>query len=306
MSTGDTGLAGGAARHDRINAVNSKGASGWSPLASATTANSIPGRPALIASPLPRAVYLSWASPATPTGGLSITRCEVQKWDSANRRWVDLRSTSATNTTDSGLENGKRYFYRVRAVNSMGDGPWSTLRSAVPAVPSGNESQRSSGLSLTGLGGQKRDGSQPGPIPNRQKNDRRRGPHRQKRRSFRSPPLSSPLPLPPAVPLPFPLPSPCPSPCRPPALPPAVPLPFPLPSPCPSPLQSSSPSKNPKILVKNPGQKSKNPSPPCLSVEKRILSTLLQDRRSREKGWGQQQGAGLGLELSIVKMLRLE
>ena len=100
----DSGLSGGTTKHYRIRATNSKGTGGWSPLASATTDNSIPGKPTLIASPLPNAVYLSWASPATPTGGLTIIRYEVQKWDSANRRWVDLRNTSATFTTDSGLD----------------------------------------------------------------------------------------------------------------------------------------------------------------------------------------------------------
>ncbi len=136
MSYTDSGLAGGTTKHYRIRAVNSKGTSGFSPLAYDTTARSVPSRPTLIASPLPNAVYLSWASPATATGGSRIIRYEVQKWDSDSRGWVDLRSTSSTAYTDTGLTNGTKYYYRVRAVNAMGDGPWSTFRHAIPAVPS--------------------------------------------------------------------------------------------------------------------------------------------------------------------------
>ncbi len=127
MSTEDTGLSGGTTKHYRIRAVNSKGTSGWSPLASATTDRSVPGRPTLLVRPLPKAIYLTWATPATPTGGSAIIRYEVEKWDNAERRWVSERTTTSTTHTDSGLETGTRYFYRVRAVNAMGDGPWSTF-----------------------------------------------------------------------------------------------------------------------------------------------------------------------------------
>ena len=134
LSTEDTGLSGGTTKHYRINAVNSKGTSGWSPLASATTDRSVPGRPTLLARSLPEAVYLNWASPATATGGSAITRYEIQRWDSAERRWVDVRSTTGTAYTDSGLMNGKKYYYRVRAVNGLGAGKWSTFQHATPAA----------------------------------------------------------------------------------------------------------------------------------------------------------------------------
>ena len=127
MSHTDTGLTGGTTKHYRIRAENSKGDGGWSPLASATTDRSIPGKPTLTVNGLTRAAYVSWASPATPTGGSAIIRYEVQRWDAANRRWVDRLTTTATAFLDSGLTTGKKYFYRVRAVNAMGDGPWSTF-----------------------------------------------------------------------------------------------------------------------------------------------------------------------------------
>ena len=135
MSTEDMRLTGGTTKYCRICATNSKGAGGWSPLAMATTDRSAPGKPTLSIGALDRALYVSWASPATPTGGSSIIRFELQIWDSANRRWVDEVSTSSTAYLDSGLTNGKKYFYRVRAVNAIGDGPWSTLTGQTPAAP---------------------------------------------------------------------------------------------------------------------------------------------------------------------------
>ena len=134
MSTEDTGLTGGTTKYYRIRATNSKGAGGWSPLAMATTERSVPGKPTLSIGALDRALYVSWASPATPTGGSNIMRFELQIWDSANRRWVDEVSTTSTAYLDSGLTNGKRYFYRVRAVNAIGNGPWSTLTGQTPAA----------------------------------------------------------------------------------------------------------------------------------------------------------------------------
>lgn len=134
MSTEDTGLTGGTMKYYRIRATNSKGAGGWSPLAMATTDTDVPGRPTLSIGALDRALYVSWASPATPTGGSRIIRFELQIWDSANRRWVDEVSTTSTAYLDSGLTNGKQYFYRVRAVNAIGDGPWSTFKGQTPAA----------------------------------------------------------------------------------------------------------------------------------------------------------------------------
>ena len=133
MSAEDTGLTGGTTKYYRVRATNSKGAGGWSPLASATTDTSIPGKPKLTVGVLNGALYVSWATPPTPTGGSSIIRFELQIWDSANRRWVDEITTTSTAHLDSGLTNGKTYFYRVRAVNAMGDGPWSTLAGKAPA-----------------------------------------------------------------------------------------------------------------------------------------------------------------------------
>ncbi len=133
MSYTDSGLAGGTTKHYRIQAVNSKGRGGYSPLASATTDRSVPGRPTLAVSPLNNAAYLDWAG--TATGGSPITRYEVQRWDSGMRKWTTVMTTGNTFYRDGSAENGKSYYYRVRAINAMGEGPWSTFRKVTPANP---------------------------------------------------------------------------------------------------------------------------------------------------------------------------
>lgn len=126
-----SGLTGGETRHYRISATNAKGST-WSTVASATTERSVPGKPTLDPAAGNKRVALDWSDPATPTGGSPILRYEVQIWDNETRRWKALISTGATNYTHYGLDNGTRYFYRVRAVNAQGDGPWSTFVSATP------------------------------------------------------------------------------------------------------------------------------------------------------------------------------
>ncbi|MCY3897172.1 MAG: fibronectin type III domain-containing protein [Caldilineaceae bacterium] len=134
MSYEDTmGLSGGTTKHYRIRAVNSKGSSGWSPLAMATTDRSAPSKPDLNAVGLGNGrIFLDWTA---KDGGSTIIRYELQRWDSANRRWMDLRSTTSTIHTDTGREEGKRHFYRVRAVNAIGTSDWSTLVGSDSARP---------------------------------------------------------------------------------------------------------------------------------------------------------------------------
>lgn len=130
MTYTDEGLTGGTTKHYRVRARNSEGYSGWSPLASATTAVSVPGRPTLDVTGLARGrILLDWEA---ATGGSAIIRYEIQRWDSDARRWTNLPSTTATSYQDTGRMSTKTYFYRVRAVNRMGDGPWSTFGSGSP------------------------------------------------------------------------------------------------------------------------------------------------------------------------------
>ena len=130
MSYTERKLTGGMTKHYRIRARNGMGFGGWSPVVMATTDSSVPGKPTLDADGQSRGrIVLDWIA---ADGGSTIIRYEIQKWDSSRKVWMDPRSTTATTYTDSGLSSSKRYYYRVRAVNAMGDGPWSTFAHASP------------------------------------------------------------------------------------------------------------------------------------------------------------------------------
>ena len=98
-------------------------------------------------------IDVSWAAPNS--GGSRITRYQVQYRTANASDWIDwtpagadgnpMRIT-ARSTTITGLTNDTIYTIRVRAVNRVGNGPWSNLRSlaasdipptapAAPAAP---------------------------------------------------------------------------------------------------------------------------------------------------------------------------
>ena len=101
-------------------------------------------------------VMLDWALPGPDSdfndadhegvGGAHITTVEVQRWNTSTAQWDDIKDVevgfvndeAATLTynpasqtyTDTGLEDGKSYTYRVRAVNSAGESGWSNMATA--------------------------------------------------------------------------------------------------------------------------------------------------------------------------------
>ena len=83
-------------------------------------------------------VSLTWATPDSD-GGSPITDYIVQYKPTADSTWQTFADgTSAnTNTTVTSLTNGTQYDFRVRAVNSVGEGNNSSVESATPAtIPS--------------------------------------------------------------------------------------------------------------------------------------------------------------------------
>ncbi len=80
------------------------------------------------------------------TGGAHITSVEVQRWNTSRARWDDIKvvavgynddevtplvyNPGSQMYSDTGLEDGTGYTYRVRAVNSAGESPWSNMISA--------------------------------------------------------------------------------------------------------------------------------------------------------------------------------
>ena len=97
-------------------------------------------------------VTLGWTSPQS--GGASITRYEYRQETTANAggtgTWTTTGGTGTTFTV-TGLANGTRYYFRVRAVSSDGPGPESSEASATPALTAGGtlSTLTLSGVALT-------------------------------------------------------------------------------------------------------------------------------------------------------------
>jgi PKD repeat protein len=96
-----------------------------------------PGPPAgLTASGRSGQIGLSWTAPAS-NGGVNITSYRVYRGTTSGAE--TLLTTGGCSglgvvlsCTDTGLTNGQAYYYKVSAVNSIGEGPQSTEASATP------------------------------------------------------------------------------------------------------------------------------------------------------------------------------
>lgn len=88
---------------------------------------------AVKATPLDKAVKVTWAAPSS-SGTSRINAYAVQRRNSTSAPWVTVKYTgaSARAWTEEGLVNGARFYYRVRARNGSG---WGTASAQVSAVP---------------------------------------------------------------------------------------------------------------------------------------------------------------------------
>jgi fibronectin type 3 domain-containing protein len=129
----DPGLTNGTTHYYQVTAVNGVGEGASSNAASATPATP-PGAPTgLGATGGDHQVALSWTAPAN--GGSTITGYKVYRGTAAGAE-VLLIAPAGTGTTytDTGLVNGTTYFYKVTAVNAVGEGALSAEASATPAT----------------------------------------------------------------------------------------------------------------------------------------------------------------------------
>ena len=85
------------------------------------------------ATPLNKAVKVTWAAPSSP-GTSAINAYAVQRRNTTSSPWVTVKYTGATARawTETGLVNGARFYYRVLARNGSG---WGTASAQVSAVP---------------------------------------------------------------------------------------------------------------------------------------------------------------------------
>ncbi len=131
-----TSLTNGTAYQVQVRAQNANGESPYSNSASAIPA----GKPKKPATPTvttgDQQLTVSWTAPSD--NGSAITGYTVQYCTSTDDctnddNWYDSGHSDTTTSVDiTGLTNGTSYKVRVRATNSVGDGPWSTSATGTP------------------------------------------------------------------------------------------------------------------------------------------------------------------------------
>ncbi len=116
-----------------VSAVTSEG-TGLNAGPISVTPATLPGAPVSVqAKGVNTAVELSWTAPSN--GGSDIVQYRILRGtDAANLTFIANASGSATSYRDTGLENGKTYFYAVSAVNDVGEGALASTVSATPVA----------------------------------------------------------------------------------------------------------------------------------------------------------------------------
>ncbi len=131
----DLNVANGQTYYYRVSAVNEKGEGLLSNEANATPAW-VPGPPRwLAATPGDESVILAWSAPADD-GGAPITSYNIFRGNASGGEVHIDTIGNQQNYLDIGLINGRIYYYKVSAVNKMGEGPQSNEAQATPgSVP---------------------------------------------------------------------------------------------------------------------------------------------------------------------------
>jgi len=136
LTYANTGLTNGQPYYYEVTAINDIGESPRSNEASATPATT-PGAPADLTAAAGNAqVSLAWSLPAID-GGSPIANYAIWRGTSPGIETYLAEVGVSTSVVDTGLTNGKNYYYTVSARNAAGYGPNSTEASATPgSVPS--------------------------------------------------------------------------------------------------------------------------------------------------------------------------
>jgi hypothetical protein len=107
------------------------------------------------ATPGNRLVRLYWTAPAS--NGSPITRYAIQRRPAGSSTWTYISTNTASTArsfTAGNLTNGRKYYFRIAAVNAIGMGAWNYPVSATPrTVPSAvswlNSTSGSSTITMT-------------------------------------------------------------------------------------------------------------------------------------------------------------
>ncbi len=139
LSFTDAAVTNGQTYYYQVSAVNANGEGQRSSEASATPAapTTVPSAPALTSAVRGDAsITLTWTAPSS-NGGSAITNYKIYRGTTAGGETLLTTVGNVLTFADTGLTNGQKYYYRVSAVNSVGEGPMSNEASATPAtVPS--------------------------------------------------------------------------------------------------------------------------------------------------------------------------
>jgi titin len=104
----------------------------WNGLTMGSAMATVPGAPTgLTATPGDTNVTLNWTAPSS-NGGSAITGYRVYRGTSSGTLSVLTMMSNVLTYSDPNLTNGQRYYYRVTAVNTVGEGPRSGEASAIP------------------------------------------------------------------------------------------------------------------------------------------------------------------------------
>ncbi|HEV2257826.1 MAG TPA: fibronectin type III domain-containing protein, partial [Streptosporangiaceae bacterium] len=134
----DTGLTNGTTYYYKVTAVNAVGQSPQSSEASASPQATAPSAPlSVVASAGNASVTVSWSVPAS-NGGSAVTGYDVYRGTTPGGESSTPIATNVNGTsfTDTGLANGTTYYYKVTAVNAVGQSPQSSEASATPKAAS--------------------------------------------------------------------------------------------------------------------------------------------------------------------------
>ena len=132
-----TGLTNGTTYYftaDAVNDANLHSAASAEASATPVTPVTAPGAPGgLTATAGDSQVSLTWKAPASD-GGAPITSYDVYEGTSQNISGEPVASPAGTSVTVKNLADGTTYYFKVTAVNKVGQGPASGAASATPAA----------------------------------------------------------------------------------------------------------------------------------------------------------------------------
>jgi fibronectin type 3 domain-containing protein len=129
----DTTVTNGTTYFYQVTALNAAGEGSRSnEISKVPKAPVLPGAPTLSAQPrFGGGITLTWAAP--PNGGCALTGYRIYRSTSSGAETFDVAVGKVTSYADKGTTTGTVYYYRISAVNCVGEGPLSNEASAQAA-----------------------------------------------------------------------------------------------------------------------------------------------------------------------------